>query len=130
MVNNEKIGALEEKYSMLFRDETYKIMGTDTILRVKFNCLKSKTITEEQITNYLYFKNNIAILSDRIEMELKVYAGNRGYKDIANCKISSVEFSDNNNFFLADVPWDVEQGIAILFDNSGKIEIVEADEVL
>lgn len=130
MITVKQIGDLQEKYSIFYKDEAISLLDHTCTIRVKFNCLSTKTISNFQLSNYLYFKDNIFSLDSIIKQKLTEYAKKNGCNSIDKCIIRSVEFTNDNSFFLADVPWDEEQGIAILFDKSGKIEIVESDEVL
>ena len=121
---------IQEKYSMLYKNETISILGHICTIKVEFNCLYEKSISNFQIGNYLYFKENITSLNSSITPKLAEYAKKNGCNNIDNCIIRTVQITNESSFFLADVPWDEEQGIAILFDQSGKIKIVEADEIL
>lgn len=130
MITVKQIGDLQEKYSIFYKDEAFSLLDHTCTIRVKFNCLSTKTISDYQLSNYLYLKDNISSLGSLIKQKLTEYAKKNGCNSIDKCIIRSVEFANDNSFFLVDVPWDEEQGIAILFDKSGKIEIVESDEVL
>ena len=125
------LGDFEYKYYMYYRSEEFNFLGEHTKCLLKFNCIETGgKVSSIQIQNYESYVAHQSELNASLNLCLDEYKVKNNISKDALAKVSSVEFTPSESYFLIDTSWD-EEGLAALFDNSGKvISLVPQDTVL
>lgn len=139
-INDEVLGTLVFDRGWT-KEENFKWWGYETRLKVIVSAYENETVNIKQREGYVKFKNNIINISNDSLIKTKEYI--EIIKDEILAYIDFNEIPDNilkivkpnsimilesgNIGVLCDCSWDAEQGIAILIDNNGDIEVGPED---
>ena len=126
------LGDFEYKYYMYYRPEKFDFLGIHTSGLIKFNCMETGgKVSPEQLKSYKSYVTHKSELNKSLALRLDEYKVKNNIPTEKIAKVSSVEFTSSDSYFLIDTSWDEEEGLAALFDNSGKvISVVPQDTIL
>lgn len=126
------LGNFEYKYYMYYRPEEFDFLGTHTKGLLKFNCMETGgKVTPTQLKSFESYVAHKPELNTSLALSLDEYKTKNNIPKDAIARVSSVEFTPSDNYFLIDTNWDEEEGLAALFDNTGKItSVVPQDTIL
>lgn len=126
------LGDFEYKYYMYYRPEELNFLGQHTIGLLKFNCIETGgKVSPKQLQNYEFYLAHHSELNSSLNLCLDEYRAKNNIPKDALANVSSVEFTPSESYFLIDTSWDEDEGLAALFDNSGKVtSLVPQDTIL
>lgn len=126
------LGDFEYKYYMYYRPEKFDFLGVHTSGLIKFNCMETGgKVSSEQLKSYESYATHKTELNKNLALRLDEYKVKNRIPKEELAKVSSVEFTPSDSYFLIDTSWNEEEGLAALFDNYGNIiSVVTQDTIL
>ena len=121
----------------MIKDVDLKIWGRDFTLPVEYDCYSNEKITDEQIQNLdLFIRNKRLIdkskiyVEDYCEKQISEENKNNIFTYIKPHYIYVKREPNPRVAIMCKYKYDTENGLAIVFDDSGNIKVTIQDEIL